>query len=130
MTRHEHHKRFDMDNPWLTCDCGGYWDALTGEPMKVDTATRPVTPEFARGYSAGFTAAATADPTGSVSVERLAEAMRTKVARRVAHMGTINEQAAVIAEEYDRLARNVHGADACAWGGKCGCERRARLESR
>ena len=23
---------------------------------------------------------------------------------------------------------NVHGADACAWGGKCGCERRAGVE--
>ena len=47
---HEHHKRFDMDNPWLVCDCGGYWDAITGEPMRFAAGfTNPAVAEAAQG---------------------------------------------------------------------------------
>lgn len=70
-------------------------------------ASRPgsaVTPDFARGYSAGFTAAATADSTRNVNVDRLAKAMRVSLD---IYGWDLDAMAAEIATEYDRLGGNT-----------------------
>lgn len=30
---HRHVQRFDGDDPYLVCECGALWDAITGRPL-------------------------------------------------------------------------------------------------
>lgn len=40
MSEHVHDQRFDGDDPYLRCECGALWDALTGRPLN-DLASAP-----------------------------------------------------------------------------------------
>ena len=40
---HRHVQRFDGDDPYLVCECGARWDALTGRPLN-DAAKAAPTP--------------------------------------------------------------------------------------